>query len=385
MRSNFQKMDKNLLFWTTLMFIFGLFMIFSASSVEASLTGVPYYYFIRQSVILIICAVISIVVTNIPLKIYKRFAFIFTLIIIASLVIVYLYGAIINRAKSWIPLGFFNYQPSEFAKTVIILYMAVYYNKNRDSDKPIVVFFPVIIAAIMVALTFIQPDFGTAFIIAGITGILFFSIPISKQSKQSIIKLGALIGVIVLMFLLATGKSLLSKGQLDRLDYRRPCAKYLSGGSGYQVCNGFIAINNGGLWGVGLGNSTQKYLYLPEAHTDFIMAIILEELGLIIGVFIIIIYAVILMSIIRIAHHSYNLMGSVIAYGTAIYIFLHIVINLTGLLGLLPLTGVPLPFLSYGGSYALNLSILLALVQRVEIENKKKKQERLLKEGKRAY
>ena len=131
--------------------------------------------------------------------------------------------------------------------------------------------------------------------------------------------------------------------------------------------------------GVGLGNSTQKYLYLPEAHTDFIMAIILEELGLIVGIVIMIIYTIILTSIIRIAYRSHNLMGSVIAYGTAVYIFLHIVVNLTGLLGLLPLTGVPLPFLSYGGSYALNLAILLALVQRVEIENKRKLQERVLK------
>ncbi|HHT38347.1 MAG TPA: FtsW/RodA/SpoVE family cell cycle protein [Mollicutes bacterium] len=385
MRSKITKMDKSLLFWTIVMFVFGLFMIFSASSVKASLTGAPYYYFIRQSIILIICLIISLVVISLPLKLYKRFAFLFVLIILGSLVVVYLYGAIINRAKSWIPLGFFNYQPSEFAKTVIILYMAVYYNKNKDSNKLIVIFTPLVAAAMMAGLTFIQPDFGTAFIIVALTAITFFSIPLDKNIKKVILKFIGLIGVIVLAFVLITGNSLLSKGQLERLDYKQPCAKYLSGGSGYHVCNGFIAINNGGLWGVGLGNSTQKYLYLPEAHTDFIMAIILEELGLIVGIVIMIIYTIILTSIIRIAYRSHNLMGSVIAYGTAVYIFLHIVVNLTGLLGLLPLTGVPLPFLSYGGSYALNLAILLALVQRVEIENKRKLQERVLKGGKQLY
>ncbi|MDD2470213.1 MAG: FtsW/RodA/SpoVE family cell cycle protein, partial [Bacilli bacterium] len=109
--------------------------------------------------------------------------------------------------------------------------------------------------------------------------------------------------------------------------------------------------------------------------------VILEEIGLIAGIGIIIIYIIILMRIMKIAFRSYNLMGSIIAYGTAVYIFLHVFINLVGVLGLLPLTGVPLPFLSYGGSYALNLSILLALVQRVEIENKQKMRKKILMQG----
>jgi cell division protein FtsW len=379
------KVDKWLLFLTTLMFILGLFMIFSASSVQASLNGSPYHYFIRQAIILGICAIVSFIVISIPLKFYRRVAFIFAIAILASLIIVYLYGAIINRARSWIPLGFFNYQPSEFAKTAIILYMAAHYNKYKDSNKLVMIMMPLLMAIAMCAFTFIQPDFGTTFIIVLLTASIFFAIPFTSSIKKTVLQFAAVAVTIAILFSFATDNALLKSGQMSRLDYKDPCSKYLSGGSGYQVCNGFIAINNGGLWGVGLGNSTQKYLYLPEAHTDFIFAITLEELGLVVCIGIIIVYIIILSLILRIAYRSYNLMGSTIAYGTAVYIFLHLAVNLGGVLGILPLTGVPLPFLSYGGSYALNLAFLLALVQRVEIENKKKHQEKALREGKQSH
>lgn len=364
------------------MFVLGLFMIFSASSVEASLSGMPYYYFIKQGVILGICVIVSYIVIMMPLKVYKKMAFLFAIIIIISLTAVYLYGAIINQARSWIPLGFYNYQPSEFAKTAIILYMAVYYSKNKDSNKLIVILIPLLAAAAMAALTFIQPDFGTTAVIFLLTAAIFFCVPFDSKIKKSILQFAGLAVVVGILFILVTDSSILKPGQLARLDYKEPCSKYLAGGSGYQVCNGYIAINNGGLWGVGVGNSTQKYLYLPEAHTDFIFAVILEELGLVAGFGILLVYILILFRIIRIAYRSFNLMGAIIAYGTAIYIFLHILINLVGVLGLLPLTGVPLPFLSYGGSYALNLAFLLALVQRVEIETKNKVQDKMLREGK---
>lgn len=366
------------------MFILGLFMIFSASSVKASLNGEPYYYFIRQAIILMICFGASVFIISVPLKFYNKIAFLAVLVIIGLLVSVYLYGAIINQARSWIPLGFFNLQPSEFAKTAIILYMGVYYNKYKDSENLIVILLPLLAAVAVCALTFIQPDFGTSTIIAFITASIFFSVPFDKNIKKVILQFACLVVIVTGLFALVTDSSILRSGQLARLDYKNPCSKYLSGGSGYQVCNGFIAINNGGLWGVGIGNSTQKYLYLPEAHTDFIFAVILEEVGLVVGFGILLVYMFILFLIIRIALRSRNLMGSIIAYGAAVYIFIHIFINLVGVLGLMPLTGVPLPFLSYGGSYALNLAILLALVQRVEIENKKKIQEKMLKEGKMA-
>ena len=129
-------------------------------------------------------------------------------------------------------------------------------------------------------------------------------------------------------------------------------------------------MHNGGLFGTGLGSSTQKYLYLPEAHTDFIFAVLCEELGLVFGIVIVLGYFVMLFIILNIAKEAGNLRNSILAYGVFAYILAHILINLLGVLGLVPLTGVPLPFLSYGGSYNLNVIIALSIVQRVNIENK---------------
>lgn len=378
MRSNIMKMDKLLLLLTTFMFILGLFMILSASSVKASLYGEPYHYFIRQSIILFISFIGFVFIMYFPLNFFKKISFIVVLIVLGLLIGVDAYGIVANKAQSWLSLGFFNLQPSEFVKAAIILFMASYYDKHYKSNNFMIILFPLLTALLMSYFVYIQPDLGTFSIIAFITFFLFISIPINKEIKNNILKYGIVALIVGALFLLATDNTLLKSGQISRLNYQHPCSNYLSGGKGYQVCNGFIAINSGGLWGVGLGDSTQKYLYLPEAHTDFIFAITLEELGLVFGIVIVLIYMTILFLILRIALRSKRLMGSIIAYGTALYIFIHLAINIAGVLGIIPLTGIPLPFLSYGGSYALNLVILLALVQKVEIQNKIDIQKRYL-------
>ena len=167
---------------------------------------------------------------------------------------------------------------------------------------------------------------------------------------------------------MSMGKNILQARQLERFDISNPCDKILSNGN--QVCNCYIAINNGGLMGVGLGNSTQKYLYLPEPYTDFIFAIIVEELGVITGIAIIILYFIVLLRILIIGRASPTNRGAVLCYGIAAYIFLHISVNLLGIMGLIPMTGVPLPFMSYGGSFTICLIAALTIVQRVNIDTK---------------
>ena len=166
--------------------------------------------------------------------------------------------------------------------------------------------------------------------------------------------------------------------QQGRFNYKKPCTRYQED-TGYQVCNGYIAINNGKLFSIEPGNSKQKYLYLQEAYTDFIFPIIVEDIGLITGIVVIFIYMFIIIRIFIIGLKSYNILNSTICYGVAAYIAFHVIINLTGVLGLVPLTGVPLPFLSYGGSFALTLAIGLSLVQRVSIENYNFSQKKVLK------
>ena len=174
-----------------------------------------------------------------------------------------------------------------------------------------------------------------------------------------------------LLALLLTGGSFLRDYQLKRFNFLDPCERYEEE-TGYQLCNSLIAFKNGGLTGKGIGESTQKYLYLPESHTDFIFPIIVEEWGMFVGIIVIGLYCFILIRILNIAKKATNLGNSIIAYGVFAYLLFHISINLIGVMGIGPLTGVPLPFLSYGGSYTLTLLFSMGLVQRVHYETYKK-------------
>lgn len=381
MKKIINKMDKPLLVVTIIMFLFGLLMVFSASNVRAALFGNPYSVFLKHALILVICGFVAFIIIVTPLKRYQRLVPLALYSIIGALVFVYCYGSLINSAKRWLNLGFFNLQPSEFAKIILIYYMAVYYSKYHKSERMLILYKPLIYAFIIVVLTFMQPDFGTSCILMGIVGCLFLAVPMAPAIKTKAFQIGLGALVVFIFVLIFNDKPLFKESQLARFNFLNPCQRYREH-SGYQVCNGFIAINNGGLLGVGLGNSTQKYLYLPAAHTDFIFPVIVEELGLISGLIIIIIYAFIFYRLLKIARHTLNLRNSLLVYGIALYFLFHVVVNLVGVLGLFPLTGTPLPFLSYGGSYVLNLAIALALVQRVEIENNLKRKERFLKGGK---
>ena len=287
-------------------------------------------------------------------------------------------GVKTNEAKSWIYIGTFGLQPSEFAKLSLILFMATFYKSNiKYLNNWIAALIPVGLGALYFGLIFLQPDGGTGLIVFFITAMLFFASPVKKEIKIKTTMYGAIFAVIVLLVLLISGKSIFNGMQQSRFNFLKPCTRYQES-TGYQVCNGYIAINNGKLISISPGNSQQKYLYLPEAFTDFIFPIIVEEFGLITGIVIILILIVIIYRVLLLAKKSINVQNALICYGVACYIFLHVVINLVGVLGLLPLTGVPLPFLSYGGSFALTLSISLAIVQRISIENYNYMQKKVL-------
>ena len=196
------------------------------------------------------------------------------------------------------------------------------------------------------------------------------SLNISKKVKRNIFFTVFGLGVVILLLLMNNGVQIFFERQLSRFDYFNPCSEEKFYTTGTQLCNGFIAFNNGGLTGLGLGNSTQKYLYLPEAYTDFIFAIITEELGLILSVIILLLMLFVLWRIFIIAKGANTERGKLMCYGIFWYILLHIVINLGGIMGLIPLTGVPLPFMSYGGSFLMCLVVSITIVLRVSIESK---------------
>ena len=380
-KSLISKMDKPLLFVTLVFFVFGLLNIVTASSREAVVRYElsTYYYFYRQLFMIIAGLIGAYVIINFRSSHYKDIIkpiYVFAFLLVIAL---FKFGIEVNGATNWLPLpGLGTIQPSEFAKPVLIVLIAVYFERyNRIfastnyGEKYKIVGKLLVALALIPIMTFLQKDLGTVLIMFGIFAVMFLCSPLLKIDKLRIILLVIGVGIVGMAGLYLKQGYILSEAQMSRFDYINPCAKYET--NGYQVCNGFIALNDGGLFGLGIGKSKQKYSYIPEPHTDSVFAIIGEEYGVIRCTFIFAAYLFILYRILKISVKANTIRGRYICLGVAIYIFMHIFINLGGLFGLIPLTGVPLPFLSYGGSYAISLMCSLALVQRVAIEIKTQK------------
>lgn len=371
----FSKIDKPLLFVTIAFFLFGLLMVLSASSMESYMRygyG-PYHYFFRQAMFMLVGLFMFFIVIRVPTKSYNFFSYLFMFIIIGLLISLNIYGYVANSARSWFKIGGFSIQPSEFAKVISVMFLGCFYDKHKDNFHSIkILIWPIILIFIIFVLVMLQPDLGTALIIGLIACFMFFSLPMPRKILNKFrLLIVALIASIVLVFVITDG-NILASYQRSRFNFFDPCERYQEE-SGYQLCNSFIAFNNGSLTGKGIGKSTQKYLYLPESYTDFIFPIIVEEWGALVGVLLVFIYLFVIYRLYRIARRASNLKGSLIAYGICIYLFLHVAINLAGVMGLMPLTGVPLPFLSYGGSYTISLMVALGIAQRIAIESNNKK------------
>lgn len=375
MKKTINDMDKVLLTLTVILFIFGLLNIVTASSraVVLRYNTSLYSFFYKQSLNLIVGLILSIIVVSIPTKKYREFGLLAFFLVLGLLIYLLLYGSFHKGSINWIKFAGFTLQPSELAKPVMIVCVAVlfelFYKKLRNPkynhyDMIGIILF---VGCIFPILVFMQHDLGTAIILFMIFAVLFLASPILRIDKLRT----CVVGIILLLFgcciMLAKNGSILSETQLQRFNFFDPCSDYESGG--YQICNGFIAINEGGLLGVGIGNSKQ-ISYIPESHTDSVFAIISEEYGFLRSSLIFVAYIVILGRILSLSSKASTIRGRYIALGIAVYIFLHILVNLGGLFGIMPLTGVPLPFLSYGGSFTISLMVSLAVVQRVYIETK---------------
>ena len=386
LRKIFHDLDKPLLFVSMALFIFGLLNIVTASS-RAAVVNYDvsiYYYFYRQLLFIIIGLIMSLIIIKIDTKSYKIIIpVLFVVVIVLNLVA--LTGEELSGSKNWIDLGFIKLQPSEFSKPIIIVLMAMmfekYYRKLRtlDSKRYNAIGIILFVSMIIPVLIFLQKDFGTLLITLFIVGMMLLASPILKIDKLKSFLL--LIGIIALAGLIIYNVQgyILNDQRISRFkSYLDPCGNYENGG--YQVCNSYIAINNGGLFGLGIGKSKQKYSYIPEPHTDSAFAIIAEEYGIYRCVFIFIGYIIVLWRILVISSKSNTLRGRYMCLGIASYIFVHIFVNLGGMLGLIPLTGVPLPFLSYGGSFVMSLIAALAIVQRVCVESKNQKEKIKIKQ-----
>ncbi len=369
-------MDKKLLFCSVFMLGFGLINIVTASSREAvSLDVSIYYYFYRHLVMLGVGFVLAFFILVIPTSFYKKAGSILMVLVGIYMIYSLSFAVSVRGAKNWSRIGGLTFQPSEFVKPLGIVTLACLYDKyyrkiiNEKVNHTKIIVKIIIMSTFIPVIVFLQNDFGTMFIqLVIFIGMFLFS-PFAIKEK------GKTMGLLTLFTLAAMGVMVLAKGhfftkaQLARFDdYLTPCRHYEQGG--YQVCNGIIAINNGGLFGLGIGKSKQKYSYIPEPHTDFVFSIIVEEYGFIKVSFLFLFYIIILYRVMSLAGSASTIRGKYICLGVGIYLFTHIFINLGGLLAIIPLTGVPLPFLSYGGSYIVSLIAALALVQKVHMETR---------------
>ena len=373
-------MDKQLLISTVLLLIIGLLSIVSASSREtvSRYEYSTYHFFFKQLFMIGAGTVASIVILVVQTKKYYKFASILWAGIILLLIIMLLTIDPERGSINWITIPLIGkVQPSEFAKPIMIVALSLLFEgasrKGYEKKDPYgfnFLFRWIVVGCIIPIIVFMQGDLGTCLILFGISGIMFLSSPISVKNKAKII-LG-LIGVLVvgLLGLKLVRGFLLTDEQYSRLNYFNPCDRYED--DGYQVCNGLIAINNGGFKGLGIGKSQQKYSYIPDPHTDSIFTIIVEESGFVMGTIIIILYAWMMLRIYRIARRANTVRGKFLAFGALVYLALHVIFNLGGMLAILPLTGVPLPLLSYGGSFTISFLGMLAVVQVVNIETKNK-------------
>ncbi len=371
-------LDKPLLIVSIIFFVFGLLNIVTASS-RAAVVNYDvsiYYYFFRQLIFIIVGLIIAVFILKTDTKYYKLLVWVlFAIAIILNLWA--LSFEAISGSKNWINLPLFNIQPSELSKPILIALLAILYEKNYRKLRTInvnrwnTIGFIILISAIIPLIVFLQQDFGTLLIICFIIGMMFLAGPFLRIDKLKMIAIFIVVIGIALGVMYYKQGYILNDARMSRFSsFLNPCANYENGG--YQVCNSFIAINEGGINGLGLGKSKQKYSYIPEPHTDSVFAIIAEENGLK-SIIIFLGYAIILWRIFKIASEASSLRGRYLCFGIGCYIFAHVFINLGGLLGVIPLTGVPLPFFSYGGSFVLSLLASLAIVQRVNIETKNKK------------
>ena len=372
-------LDKPLLIASAALFIFGLLNIVTASS-RAAVVNYDvsiYYYFYRQLVFIIIGLIAGAIIIKTDTKYYKVVVpFLFVVVIALNLWA--LTFEELSGSKNWIDLKVIKLQPSEFSKPIIICLLAIMFEKNYRKLRTLnikhydTIATMIFVAMIIPAIIILQKDFGTLLIILFIIFMMFLASPILKIDKIKTFILMLVLGGLALLVMYSVQGYILNDARVSRFtSFLDPCGNYENGG--YQVCNSYIAINDGGLWGLGIGKSKQKYSYIPEPHTDSAFAIIAEEYGVYRTVFIFVLYGVVLYRIAVIGAKSASLRGRYICVGVISYIFIHIFINLGGMFGLIPLTGVPLPFLSYGGSFVLSLIGSLAIVQRICIESKNKK------------
>lgn len=326
--------------------VFGLIMIFSAGiALSYRIYGEPYYYFTHQLFYGILPGlIIWAVIQHVDYHKWENLAFPLFLATIILLILVFIpgIGQAHKGASRWIYMGPLNFQPTEIAKLTIVLYLAAWLSKRKDKVKDFMEGFIPFCAVLMLMAVLIvkQPDIGTLGIIV-ITSITVFFLASGKLAHLVLLLIA---GAVALFGIIKVAPYRAAR----LLVFLNPDAD--PQGIGYQINQALITIGSGGFWGIGLGHGRQKFLYLPEPIGDSIYAIIGEELGFIGSVALLVLFFIVGYQGFKIAQKAPDMFGRLVAGGITGWIVFQALINITAITGLIPLTGVPLPFVSYGSS-----------------------------------
>lgn len=388
MRRKIHYLNLNIFIPYLLLVILGVILVYSASSDILLQNGFkPSTYGVRQA----LYALVAFFFFGLPffalkLEVFKQKKFVvwfllISLALLAFLVLMKIFrgsSAAVNGAVGWINLGFINLQPLEVAKLALVIYLA-YVLDRRDGhlvkghiwDN---LAHPALMTAIMMMLVIVEPDFGGTAILFMIAFVMFSvsGVPASLAIKWL---LAIIVGVLLVFFLVITWnpKFLQTSYQFQRLlSFLHPFQLERKGGA--QLVNSYYAIHNGGLFGTGLGNSMQKRGYLPEPYTDFILSITAEELGSIGAILLIGLLFYLMWNIMEVGIHASSQFNALVCFGVTTIIFTESLFNIVAVLGLLPITGVTLPFVSYGGSSLIILTACIGLVLNISANEKIKKE-----------
>ena len=358
-----KKFDKVLFFSVILLMILSLFMIYSSSFIWALYKfNNPFKYVINQGIFVIIGIIGMLIISKIDIKLYYKKANLILLVCIILLILVLIpgIGIIRNGSRSWFGIGQFGIQPSEFSKLGLIIFTSKYLTRSnkflKDYKKGV---FPILIILFLIfGLIMLEPDFGTGMIIIlTIIAMLF----VAGVNMKFFIGLG-LLGVIGII-----GLIIIAPYRMDRItSFINPWSDPL--GTGFQIIQSLYAIGPGGLFGVGYLNSRQKNFYLPEPQTDFIFSIIAEEFGIVGGILVLGLFAILLVRSLKISLKQNDLFNKYLSFGLTFQLIVQVIMNLSVVIGLIPVTGVTLPFLSYGGSSLLTslagIGIILSISRK---------------------
>ena len=363
------KNDILIIFPLVILVVLGLIMVTSSSIYIADdMTSNPFHFAQRQALFIAIGIISLIFFLILPSDILFKTDWVFMILSILLLIALFIpdVGTSVNGSIRWIRLGPINIQPSEICKFSLILYISGYSVRRMSEIDSLRSFLkPLVLLFVISVLIMAQPDLGsTAIVCALVVGILFYA-GISFSQLSLLMLLIALLGYLAITT---------SPMRLARvLAFTDPFAVDVVRNAGWQLSNSLISIGQGGWLGVGLGNSFQKSFFLPEAHTDFIFAIIIEELGIVGGLLLIGLFIMLFIGLVSISFESFKkgrLFQGYAVFGIFLLISIQALFNMAVNIGLLPTKGLTLPFISYGGTSIIIMLSLMGIVLRINNENK---------------